>query len=433
MASDVLGRQIDIHSGGIDLSFPHHDNELAQSEAYWLGRSYSHQHQWVNYFLHMGHLSIAGSKMSKSLKNFTTIRDALERGQWTARSLRIVFLQGGWREGIEVTDDVVAQGASWEERINNFFIQVNDLLQRKQGSPEHFDSVADESLSKALSDAKKQTFDALCDSFNTRDAMKSISEVTTTFFVLDKTQLSIATVRETAKWVTQMVNTFGLNGSAHADSESIGWSGLEIPDAAAPYVFPLAEMRDQLRKKAISGIESSDVQSIVASKPAPIFADNNKYAQVAADFTSDVQFAATKDDLKREILKLCDRVRDVDLFNVGIYLEDREGNQPALVRPVTKDILAANKSKEEEKKRKAEEKQKRLRAEAEKAKAKAEKDRVDPKEMFETDEYSEWDADGIPTKEKNGDDVNKNKTKKLKKLWEAQKKAYAGWLKAQGQ
>jgi len=59
---------MDIHSGGIDLAFPHHDNELAQSEAY-----YDHNH-WVNYFLHAGHLHIEGQKMSKSLKNFVTIQ-----------------------------------------------------------------------------------------------------------------------------------------------------------------------------------------------------------------------------------------------------------------------------------------------------------------------------------------------------------------------
>ena len=51
MASDKLGSQIDIHSGGIDLAFPHHDNEIAQSEAYWTDESHTHQHQWVNYFI----------------------------------------------------------------------------------------------------------------------------------------------------------------------------------------------------------------------------------------------------------------------------------------------------------------------------------------------------------------------------------------------
>lgn len=119
MASNTLGSKLDIHSGGIDLAFPHHDNELAQSEAYWLDNSqHQHDHQWVNYFIHMGHLSIQGSKMSKSLKNFTTIRDALARGDWTPRGLRIVFLLGGWKEGIEIADDMVKAGSSWEDKLD---------------------------------------------------------------------------------------------------------------------------------------------------------------------------------------------------------------------------------------------------------------------------------------------------------------------------
>lgn len=68
MASDILGAVLDIHSGGEDLRFPHHDNELAQSEAFFGSQ------QWVNYFIHSGHLHINGCKMSKSLKNFITIK-----------------------------------------------------------------------------------------------------------------------------------------------------------------------------------------------------------------------------------------------------------------------------------------------------------------------------------------------------------------------
>ncbi len=82
MANEVLGGRIDIHAGGEDLRFPHHTNELAQAEAY-LHTSPECScgaedpcMQWVNYFIHSGHLSIEGLKMSKSLKNFTTIRSA---------------------------------------------------------------------------------------------------------------------------------------------------------------------------------------------------------------------------------------------------------------------------------------------------------------------------------------------------------------------
>lgn len=115
MASDVLGSQMDIHSGGVDLAFPHHDNELAQSEAYYCEGG--HEHHWVNNFLHMGHLSISGSKMSKSLKNFQTIKDALA-STYTARNMRIVFLMGRWNDGVEISPDMRAAADSWESTVN---------------------------------------------------------------------------------------------------------------------------------------------------------------------------------------------------------------------------------------------------------------------------------------------------------------------------
>ena len=93
MASEILGESMDIHSGGVDLKFPHHDNELAQSEAY-----HGNDH-WIRYFLHSGHLTIAGCKMSKSLKNFITIQEVLKR--YTARQLRLTFLLHSWKDTLD--------------------------------------------------------------------------------------------------------------------------------------------------------------------------------------------------------------------------------------------------------------------------------------------------------------------------------------------
>lgn len=114
MASDVLGSEMDIHSGGIDLIFPHHDNELAQSEAYFC--DHSGPHNWVKYFLHIGHLSISGLKMSKSLKNFQTIRDALK--DYTPRGMRVVFLMGKWNDGVEISADMRTMAEVWESTVN---------------------------------------------------------------------------------------------------------------------------------------------------------------------------------------------------------------------------------------------------------------------------------------------------------------------------
>jgi cysteinyl-tRNA synthetase len=69
----LFGSHLDVHAGGIDLKFPHHCNEVAQCEAF------HGSQQWGNYFIHVGHLHIAGLKMSKSLKNFVSIQDYLKK------------------------------------------------------------------------------------------------------------------------------------------------------------------------------------------------------------------------------------------------------------------------------------------------------------------------------------------------------------------
>ncbi|KKZ61000.1 cysteinyl-tRNA synthetase [[Emmonsia] crescens] len=425
MASAELGSQMDIHSGGIDLSFPHHDNELAQSEAYWQGD------QWVNYFMHMGHLSIQGAKMSKSLKNFTTIRKALEGGSWSARNLRIVFLLGGWREGIEITEDMVRASNSWEEKLNNFFMKAKNLLASNElsSSQEHGQGEGN-SLATSLKSAQAKVFNALCDSFDTPTAMSTISELVSKFNSAEVSDLDISSVESSAKWVTSMVNCFGLNGTASPDSPNIGWEGIDVPEYAKPYLNSLSTTRDALRQLAKSKAPISnqvvsdilradtDLENVIPDAARP-------YADVLASFRSNVA-AVNLDDpqgIAEEVLALCDRVRDTDLFDLGIYLEDRE-SRPALVRPVTRDLIEARQQQAEQRLEKQRAKEEQRQKEFEKL----EKGKCSPFEMFRTKEFSAWDADGLPTKDSSGNDIAKSRSKKLRKDLERQKKLHEMWL-----
>merc|ERR1712076_299491 len=99
MASDIMGESMDIHPGGVDLKFPHHDNEIAQSEAYYKSDN------WVRCFLHTGHLTIAGCKMSKSLKNFISIQEVLQKV--SASQLRLVFLLHAWKDTLDYSDNTL--------------------------------------------------------------------------------------------------------------------------------------------------------------------------------------------------------------------------------------------------------------------------------------------------------------------------------------
>ncbi|MES1904494.1 MAG: hypothetical protein MHPSP_000449 [Paramarteilia canceri] len=93
MCQSAFGNKIDIHSGGIDLKFPHHDNEIAQCEAY-NNIGASKGYTWSSFWLHPGHLNIKGLKMSKSLKNFITIKEILE--EVTPNQLRLLFMNNDW-------------------------------------------------------------------------------------------------------------------------------------------------------------------------------------------------------------------------------------------------------------------------------------------------------------------------------------------------
>ncbi|KAK5155718.1 hypothetical protein LTR04_005763, partial [Oleoguttula sp. CCFEE 6159] len=445
MASDILKDQIDIHSGGIDLCFPHHDNELAQSEAYWSSK-HSHeqggQHQWVNYFMHMGHLSIQGSKMSKSLKNFTTIREALSRGDWTPRGLRIVFLLGGWKDGIEITDDLVKAGNAWESKVDNFFLKANDL---QRNPPKVVNGNEEGSkLAEALTTAEAEVFEALCDSFDTPSVMRIISQLISTYNSADKTTVSDEDVLTVARWITKMVNTFGLD-SHPSQEDRIGWSGIDIPEIAKPFVYPISRLRDEVRQRAIAGEIVKEELVVLASKDKVANLQDMEavpYAETLSQFQDDVRELAEKGANKKDILDLCDRVRDFSLWNLGVYLEDRDG-QPALVRPVDRELVSARKAKDDAKAakdKKAAEKVKQStkgnfqQEAAAKEAAKAEKAKIPPSELFRTGEYeglySEWDDQGIPTKDKEGKEVAKSQGKKLKKIWDAQKKAYDAYISA---
>lgn len=164
VASSVFGSQLDIHSGGIDLAFPHHENEIAQSEAY-------HQcEQWGNYFLHSGHLHLKGSveKMSKSLKNYVTIKDFLS--SYTANEFRLFCLLTKYRSAIEYSDASMNEARSTLSSISAFIHSAQAYMQgHLQCQP-----VDEGALWKSLSAAQASVRTALADDFDTPKAVDAI-------------------------------------------------------------------------------------------------------------------------------------------------------------------------------------------------------------------------------------------------------------------
>jgi len=160
MSSKYLGDNIDIHSGGVDLMFPHHENEAAQSEA-----ASDSGKPFVNYWLHNGFLLIDSEKMAKSLGNFVTARDALKR--YPPLAIRFFMLSAHYRSPINFTPESLEQSAAGVERLRNCRSDL-DFAARTRAGESDFDVAGFESQLEKL---HKDFSDAMNDDFNTAAAM----------------------------------------------------------------------------------------------------------------------------------------------------------------------------------------------------------------------------------------------------------------------
>ena len=160
MAMKYLGETLDIHTGGIDLAFPHHENEIAESEAA-TGRPFA------KLWLHAEHLIIDGEKMSKSLGNFFTLRDLFAKGQKPS-TIRYLLLSVPYRRQLNFTADSVKQAQNSVERLRNFLARLKNERFSAGSNPK-----MEERAKQALAD-----FDAgLADDLNTAVALASIFDL----------------------------------------------------------------------------------------------------------------------------------------------------------------------------------------------------------------------------------------------------------------
>jgi cysteinyl-tRNA synthetase len=138
MAGKYLGPEFDIHGGGIDLRFPHHENELAQSTA--AGQ------RFARYWMHNAMLTTAGEKMSKSLGNGALVSEVIKR--FPARAVRLYLAQPHYRSTIEYGDDSIAESVAALDRIDNFVARATELVDApaEAGVPNAFVSAMDDDL-----------------------------------------------------------------------------------------------------------------------------------------------------------------------------------------------------------------------------------------------------------------------------------------------
>jgi cysteinyl-tRNA synthetase len=160
MAMKYLGETLDIHAGGIDLAFPHHENEIAQSEAA-TGKPF------VRYWLHAEHLLVEGEKMSKSLSNFFTLRDLFAKG-YKPSALRFALASVPYRKQLNFTFDGLQQATSSVERLRNFADRL------KQGK---FPAGNQQGMAARIAKAADEFDAGLSDDLNTARALAAVFDL----------------------------------------------------------------------------------------------------------------------------------------------------------------------------------------------------------------------------------------------------------------
>jgi len=160
MAMKYLGDTLDIHTGGIDLAFPHHENEIAQSEAA-TGKPF------VRLWMHAEHLIIDGQKMSKSLGNFYTLRDLFAKGQKPS-TIRFLLLSVPYRRQLNFTEDGLTQAHNSVERLRNFVARLK-VTQFPAGS--------NAEMVKRIEQAENEFDAGLADDVNTAVALASVFDL----------------------------------------------------------------------------------------------------------------------------------------------------------------------------------------------------------------------------------------------------------------
>jgi cysteinyl-tRNA synthetase len=165
MAYKLLGETIDIHAGGSDLVFPHHENEIAQSE----GRNGK---RFANYWMHAAFLNINNIKMSKSLNNFFTAREVLEK--YDSNVIRLFMLSGHYRTQINFSEELLESAKSALDRIKNALSNLNNLL--KETTINEMTEDEKTYLNKLLA-YKDKFIEKMEDDFNTADGLSVIYDL----------------------------------------------------------------------------------------------------------------------------------------------------------------------------------------------------------------------------------------------------------------
>ncbi|MDO5778894.1 MAG: cysteine--tRNA ligase [Clostridium sp.] len=247
MAKNLLGDTIDIHAGGMDLAFPHHENEIAQSEAL-TGKKFA------NYWMHAAFLNVNNQKMSKSLNNFLTARDALK--QYDADVIRFLMLSGHYRIQLNFSSELLESAKASVERLYNAIGNLENLISEVKN-----EKITDEEVKylESLGSYRQRYIEKMDDDFNTADAISVLFDLIRDI----NSNVGINSSKELCEKALELIRELGLplgilqkttKGSLEAEIEALI---AERQQARKDRNFALADkIRDELKARGIELLDT---------------------------------------------------------------------------------------------------------------------------------------------------------------------------------
>jgi cysteinyl-tRNA synthetase len=276
MAMRYLGETIDIHCGGNDLIFPHHENEIAQSEA-------CNGKPFANYWIHFGFLNIDNEKMSKSLGNFFTARDMLNK--YSANALRFYYLQTHYASPLNFTHEGLEGAKNGCDRLNN---SINEL-KRRQG--EHING----NLEIDITEYENRFIEAMDDDFNSPKGMSVLFDLVKHINVelTKEDSLKDENIKTLLSFFDRTLN--GVFGLAEVETDNV-----LVPERVITSILSEKTLYEEMLGKSIDIITKESAADLFAG-----LIDRRKEAKKSKNW------------------KLADQIRD-ELKKAGVTLEDRK-------------------------------------------------------------------------------------------------------------
>jgi len=244
-----FGPRLDLHSGGVDLKFPHHTNEVAQCAAH----NCADHADWVAHWLHTGHLYIEGRKMSKSLKNFISIREYLAAGYSTqpATDFRLFCLQHKYHSSVHFSRRCIEDAVAYRRKVEGFLSLTHTVAAGRQQVPAEADVGAEGGAARRPTDASRKLQEylsttraavhrALLHDFDTPEALRFVSYVVgegTQYAsaVANKPSEPLEPLLAVAHYVADLLGKLGVSVGGTAAAATAAVAGpAAVPDASGP-------------------------------------------------------------------------------------------------------------------------------------------------------------------------------------------------------